>query len=104
MDTLLVLLMSFSVTGVSIWAISRRTKTENRVFRYTSFEDDEHVKHVFLVYSPNFTLAQQDAQKMIALNEIEIEKVEELDAKTFDVIKTPYLRTEKSRVKTTKIA
>ena len=100
MEIIVVSLMSLTATGVALWAMNR---SSNRVFRYTSFEDEEGVQHIFLVYSPNFELAQQDAKKMIALNELQIQKVDELDAKTWDVINTPYKRTEKSSIKTQKI-
>lgn len=101
MTTFLVLFMSGVATVFAMWSISKKEK--NRVFRFTSFEDEEHVQHVFLVYSPNFELAQQDAAKMIMLNDIEIQKVEELDVQTWDVIGLPYERLEKSSIKIKKI-
>lgn len=101
MTTVLVLFMSLTATGVAIWSISKKDK--NRIFRFTSFEDEEHVQHIFLVYAPNFELAQEDAAKMIILQDIEIQKIEELDLKTWDVIETPYERLENSSVKIKKI-
>lgn len=103
METILVLLMSFTGTGIALWAISRREKESLRVFRFTSFEDEDHIQHVFLVYSTSFELAQKDAMKMIVLNDIEIQKVEELDKQSWDVISTPYKKVQKSFVKTKKI-
>lgn len=101
MTLFLILFMSFAITGFMMWSMGKKEK--NRIFRFTSFEDDEHIQHVFLVYSPNFQLAQEDAMKMIVLNDIEIQKVEELDIKTWNVIDTPYRTVQKSSVKTKKI-
>ena len=52
MTTFLILFMSLAISGFMIWSMGKREK--NRVFRFTSFEDEDHVQHVFLVYSPNF--------------------------------------------------
>lgn len=101
MTAFLILFMSLAVSGFMIWSMGKREK--NRVFRFTSFEDEDHVQHVFLVYSPNFELAQQDAAKMIILNDLEIQKVEELDNETWNVIETPYRTVQKSSVKIKKI-
>lgn len=103
MEIVLVLLMSLTVTGVTLWSMSSRDKKSLRVFRFTTFEDEDHVQHVFLVYSTSFELAQKDAMKMVILNGTEIQKVEELDSTTWDVINTPYKRTEKSSIKTQQI-
>ena len=101
MTAFLILFMSLAISGFMIWSMGKREK--HRVFRFTSFEDEDHVQHVFLVYSPNFELAQEDAAKMIILNDIEIQKVEELDIKTWDVIETPYKIVQKSSIKIKKI-
>jgi hypothetical protein len=93
--------MSLAISGFMIWSMGKKEK--NRVFRFTSFEDEDHVQHAFLVYSPNFELAQEDAVKMIILNGTEIQKVEELDIETWDVIETPYHNVQKSSVKIKKI-
>jgi len=103
MELVLILLMSISVTGMALWSMSSKEKKGQRVFRFTSFEDEDHVQHVFLVYSTSFELAQKDAMKMVLLNDIEIQKVEELDSTTWDVIGTPYKKVHKSFVKTKKI-
>ena len=103
MEIALVLLMALTVTGVSIFAITKQEKDSNKVFKYTSFEDEQNTKHVFLVYSPNFKLAQEDAAKIIAVKGIEIAKIEQLDAETLDIIETPFTRSEKSFVKIKKI-
>jgi len=101
MTAFLILFMSLAISGFMIWSMGKREK--HRVFRFTSFEDEDHVQHVFLVYSPNFQLAQQDAAKMIILNDLEIQKVEELDIETWNVIETPYRTVQKSSVKIKKI-
>lgn len=101
MTAFLILFMSIAISGFMIWSMGKKEK--NRVFRFTSFEDEDHVQHVFLVYSPNFELAQEDAAKMIVLNDIEIQKVEELDIETWNVIETPYQTVQKSSVKIKKI-
>jgi len=101
MTAFLILFMSLAISGFMIWSMGKREK--HRVFRFTSFEDEDHVQHVFLVYSPNFELAQQDAAKMIILNDLEIQKVEELDIETWNVIETPYRTVQKSSVKIKKI-
>ena len=103
MEIVLVLLMSLTATGVTLWSMSSRDKKGLRVFRFTTFEDEDHVQHVFLVYSTSFELAQKDAMKMVILNDTEIQKVEELDSTTWDVIATPYKKVQKSFVKTKKI-
>jgi len=102
-SVLLVLLMSFTITGASIWAISNRSGGKNKVFRFTSFEDEDHVRHIFLVYAPNLKLAQKDAAKMIMLNDLEIHMVEELDKKSWSVIDTPYSKKKRGGVKVEKI-
>lgn len=102
MNAIIIILISFLATGISIWGMSKREATIKRIFRFTSFEDENHIKHVFLVYSPTLELAQKDAVKMVIVNNIQIEKIEELDVKTWDVIATP-VKNEKSSVKTHKI-
>ena len=101
METILVIFMALTVTGVSVWSISKKPK--NKVFRYTSFEDKEHVQHVFLIYSPNFELSQQEAAKMIVISDIEIKKVEEIDVDSWETISIPYERSERNSVKIQKI-
>ena len=101
MTAFLILFMSLAISGFMIWSMGKREK--NRVFRFTSFEDEDHEQHVFLVYSPNFKLAQEDAMKMVVLNDLEIQKVEELDIETWNVIETPYHTVQKSSVKIKKI-
>ena len=103
MEIVLVILMSFTAVGIAIFAISKQEKSTNKVFKYTSFEDEQNIKHVFLVHSPSLKLAQKDAIKMINLKEIEIEKVEELDSKTLEVVDTPFIASGKSFVKIKKI-
>lgn len=102
MNAIIIVLLSMVATGISIWSMSKREKTTKRIFRFTSFEDKNHIKHMFLVYSPNLELAQKDAMKMVFMNDFQIEKVEELDTKTWDIIATP-VKVEKSSVKTHKI-
>lgn len=101
MTAFLILFMSLAISGFMIWSMSKKEK--NRIFRFTAFESEDNIQHVFLVYSPNLELAQEDAMKMVVLNDLEIQKVEELDIETWNVIETPYQTVQKSSIKIKKI-
>lgn len=101
MEIVLIMLMALTGTGVSVWAISRGPK--NRIFRFTSFKDDELLNHSFLVYAPDLESAKREAQKMVVLNDIEIQKIEELEVKTKEVVGVLYMKEEKSSIKIKKI-